>query len=59
MNLAYIDVRLGGGGVKICLRNISVAPIDEEGRASVKKSGLYYIYAQVNYLGIIHKLRRL
>ena len=25
-------------------------PLDEEGRASVKTSGLYYIYAQVNYL---------
>ena len=23
-------------------------PLDEEGRISVKKSGLYYIYAQVN-----------
>ena len=25
-------------------------PLDSEGRISVKKSGLYYIYAQVNYL---------
>ena len=25
-------------------------PLDHEGRLSVKKSGLYYIYAQVNYL---------
>ena len=25
-------------------------PLDNEGRLSVKKSGLYYIYAQVNYL---------
>ena len=25
-------------------------PMDNEGRVSVKKSGLYYIYAQVNYL---------
>lgn len=25
-------------------------PMDDEGRLSVKQSGLYYIYAQVNYL---------
>ena len=25
-------------------------PLDSDGRLSVKKSGLYYIYAQVNYL---------
>ena len=43
----------------MCLCNISMAPLDEEGRASVKKSGLYYIYAQVNYLGTIHKQRQL
>ena len=32
------------------MRMIEEFPLDEEGRASVKKSGLYYIYAQVNYL---------
>merc|ERR1719362_607346 len=32
------------------MRMLEQFPLDEEGRASVKKSGLYYIYAQVNYL---------
>ena len=32
------------------MRMMEEFPLDEEGRASVKKSGLYYIYAQVNYL---------
>jgi len=32
------------------MRMMEEFPLDDEGRASVKKSGLYYIYAQVNYL---------
>ena len=32
------------------MRAIEEFPLDNEGRLSVKKSGLYYIYAQVNYL---------